>query len=482
MNENQSNWLVLWSQVAAGEPVDQQNMSKLRAAIESDQQLRRIILADRRADLLLNAHSQIDRIDLSEDEFASNVLNRLQEESIIPNPGSPPPLKPVATDSSTDGPFKINVAQRPKQRGKRKLRSNSYRIAGVICAAAVFLFLSSFAVYSWMNQHQDNISDGKGSNQNKKIHQQSIPPIQNAIAKLVKTENAVWQRARQLGDLIGQEELCLLKGDAQIEFIDGAIVNLSAPSVLKLNASDDIWLTQGQINAMVPTKAIGFKVQTPTTQIVDLGTEFDVIVDDIGETDVYVRTGKVDVCSNVLDHSDATWQLTAEDINRARFFQRLQSPQGPIAANVYGNSGQFQGMISVDGKVMRFDSSQAFDNVRRNVMQRFEQSPNETVQAWMDFVTTSQSASFSSGSVNVNGVEVEFNNMEEAIQLQQKIRDKLQKAISSGNSTNSVESFSATIVVNGEVRRFTSREEYEAAKKEIFGGAADFGAGMLGDK
>jgi hypothetical protein len=50
---------------------------------------------------------------------------------------------------------------------------------------------------------------------------------------------------------------------------------------------------RGQLAAFVPPQAVGFTVATPLVGVVDLGTEFDLNVAPNGETEVYVRTGKV---------------------------------------------------------------------------------------------------------------------------------------------------------------------------------------------
>ena len=489
MNDDHAKWLTLWSRMAAGEDVGEQAQAELRSAIKQDRHLREAILGDRNADLLLSAHFQRDRIKASEDAFVEDTLLRWRKENSAginernqtasPVESTTPPPIPVNEENRS---IKIEVATERLRRPVRRRRAKYYRLAGIASAALVFISLTAFAIVSWMNQHNNNVATQEDPDPVKNSASNLSTNEKNKVATLLEASNAVWERDRVPGDVFGPEEIHLLKGDAKLELADGAILNVSAPTRLKLNSADDVLLSSGQIAATVPERAIGFKVNTPTSQIVDLGTEFDVVVDDIGETDVFVRSGKVDVYSNVMDPADATWQLTADDMNRARFYRHSDSTSGPVAADVHGNDGRFQGMISVNGQMMRFNNSQAFDSVRRNVMQRFSQDPSETVQAWSSFVTSSQSAAFSSGSVSLNGVEVEFNNIEEAIQLQQKIQEKMQQAIGSGNSSASSESFSATIVINGKVRTFTSREEYEAAKKEIFGGAADFGAGKLDDK
>ena len=53
-------------------------------------------------------------------------------------------------------------------------------------------------------------------------------------------------------------------------------------------------LLQGRLTVKVPEEAIGFTVQTPSGDVVDLGTEFAVDVGKKGATELYVLDGTVE--------------------------------------------------------------------------------------------------------------------------------------------------------------------------------------------
>ena len=63
--------------------------------------------------------------------------------------------------------------------------------------------------------------------------------------------------------------------------------------MLELRSADEVFLRQGSLTARVPPPAVGFFVTTPLARVVDLGTEFDVVVDELGATQTLVRRGRV---------------------------------------------------------------------------------------------------------------------------------------------------------------------------------------------
>ena len=84
----------------------------------------------------------------------------------------------------------------------------------------------------------------------------------------------------------------LKQGFVKIVFDDGAQVVLEGPAEYELTGYDHLNLSYGRLYAMVPPQAIGFSVNTPTSKIVDLGTEFGVASDLTGDLELHVLEGK----------------------------------------------------------------------------------------------------------------------------------------------------------------------------------------------
>jgi hypothetical protein len=73
---------------------------------------------------------------------------------------------------------------------------------------------------------------------------------------------------------------------------------LQGPSVLEIQARDRAFLRTGAVTCRVPKKAIGFVVQTPSSRVVDFGTEFGVRAEESGASQVHTFTGLVKVESS----------------------------------------------------------------------------------------------------------------------------------------------------------------------------------------
>lgn len=82
---------------------------------------------------------------------------------------------------------------------------------------------------------------------------------------------------------------------ARIAFRSGATVIVEGPATLELATPLAGRLMRGKLVADVPAEAHGFRVDTPLTSVVDLGTRFGVSVGPPGTTDVHVLAGRVEV-------------------------------------------------------------------------------------------------------------------------------------------------------------------------------------------
>jgi streptogramin lyase/ferric-dicitrate binding protein FerR (iron transport regulator) len=117
-------------------------------------------------------------------------------------------------------------------------------------------------------------------------------PRSPVVARLTRSAGATWAQQDvpvEGTDLKAGQELSLEQGVAEITFTTGVKVILEGPAEFELGTQSKIEnpkskianscsLTLGKLFASVPTQAHGFTVQTPTLQIVDLGTEFGVQV------------------------------------------------------------------------------------------------------------------------------------------------------------------------------------------------------------
>jgi hypothetical protein len=79
----------------------------------------------------------------------------------------------------------------------------------------------------------------------------------------------------------------------EITFDTGTKLSIAAPAELVIDDVSAVELKHGRLAARISPQGIGFEVRTPTTQMVDLGTEFGVHVGQAGETALHVFSGSV---------------------------------------------------------------------------------------------------------------------------------------------------------------------------------------------
>jgi len=89
--------------------------------------------------------------------------------------------------------------------------------------------------------------------------------------------------------------LRLARGIAQITFSSGAIVAARGPAEFEILNGSRLFVRSGSVTPFVPERARGFTVVAPSGEVVDLGTEFDIAVDQDGHASVFVIDGEVDV-------------------------------------------------------------------------------------------------------------------------------------------------------------------------------------------
>lgn len=303
-------------------------------------------------------------------------------------------------------------------------------------------------------------------------------PNENSQVKFVtltSVNDPVWERTSVVGDRLGDEIVRLFAGSVELTFDEGAVVAVDGPIEFRPLSTGQLELRRGRLLATVPQKAIGFTVSTPTSKIVDLGTEFEVAVNEAGESDVQVLKGEVEVAPTT-QHEDHVqkWRLLPDNFNRASFFAlpQIQGPM-PVSASLQGRGGQFQGFISINGKTAEFTSPEAFDNVRRRAAAELVRSQENALRHWREFVDSMQRNM--QGTMNLNGQELQFGSLQDVMRMQHRMLENVQKA----GDINGESSFTGSLSVNGKVMTFKTREEYEAARRAAFGPAATFGIGEL---
>lgn len=132
------------------------------------------------------------------------------------------------------------------------------------------------------------------------------PPV---VARVLQSRDALWDAASLSkgvppSALQAGRTIELLQGAVTVQFGSGAVALVEGPAVLTPHAQNAMRLHNGKLAAHVPPQAAGFWVNTPSADVIDLGTEFSVEVrwrdaaagaEDHRETEVHVLQGSVQV-------------------------------------------------------------------------------------------------------------------------------------------------------------------------------------------
>lgn len=118
-----------------------------------------------------------------------------------------------------------------------------------------------------------------------------------SVARVTGVVNCQWpdgEAELKFGDqLTPGQHLRLSRGLIQLTFDTGAKVVVEGPADFSTTAPTEAVLSHGKIAAAVPRFARGYTILTPTAEVVDLGTEFGVDVDQSGASQVHVFDGDV---------------------------------------------------------------------------------------------------------------------------------------------------------------------------------------------
>lgn len=125
----------------------------------------------------------------------------------------------------------------------------------------------------------------------------ALMPGPTSVARATAVVNCDWYSSGseiKFGDQLAPGQRVRLKhGLLQLTFATGAKVVVEGPADFVATTATEATLTEGKIAAAVPRFARGYTILTPTAEIVDLGTEFGVNVDEQGNSQVHVFDGDV---------------------------------------------------------------------------------------------------------------------------------------------------------------------------------------------
>ncbi|MBI1372517.1 MAG: hypothetical protein GC159_07125 [Phycisphaera sp.] len=149
------------------------------------------------------------------------------------------------------------------------------------------------------------------------------PAEPTAYAVISDVRDAAWSGEAaasdepQVGAQLNGGTVELANGATQMVFASGAVVDVLGPAEFRVVGPKRGYLKSGRVLVWVPKDAHGFTITTDSGDVVDLGTEFGVSVDDAtGAAEVHVIQGHVRAELRTKSGAPRVTQLTASQALR----------------------------------------------------------------------------------------------------------------------------------------------------------------------
>ena len=140
-----------------------------------------------------------------------------------------------------------------------------------------------------------NVSDSQTKDVDGDVAADWKPEPQKPVvcATLTLDSQCEWETPLSLGDHFHAGRYTLNRGVAGLHLTDGSKLYFEGPAGFEIRTSRHVILTSGRVLAEVSEEAVGFRLETPTTSVVDVGTAFEVSVDSGGASELEVIEGAV---------------------------------------------------------------------------------------------------------------------------------------------------------------------------------------------
>ena len=185
--------------------------------------------------------------------------------------------------------------------------SRPLTVAIAASLTAIVFFLSG--MLRWPGESVDFASHGTsssvpGHSEDSAGHQAASSTDTNSAEELLDTAatitgmlDAKWtseEHSGAYGEPLQEGRLLSLAGGfVQITFECGAKILLQGPADFQIRDDMRAILDTGKIAALCPQRAHGFSLRTPSAEVIDLGTEFALQVNELGASEVHVFDGEV---------------------------------------------------------------------------------------------------------------------------------------------------------------------------------------------
>lgn len=134
------------------------------------------------------------------------------------------------------------------------------------------------------------------------VTQAPTPVFQPPVAQLVRAVGVEWadpERAYSPGAVLTAGPLHLTRGVIELGFYRGARVVIEGPAEFELVSDMEARCRRGRMWVEVPPPASGFRILSPTVQVVDVGTSFGLDLRTDGQAEIHVFQGQITMAQAV---------------------------------------------------------------------------------------------------------------------------------------------------------------------------------------
>lgn len=230
---------------------------------------------------------------LADRDFADRFMLFLQDHVTLRN------LFRVSAIQSQVGDEAIALAEE-RGRGPRSILGRGFGTHLLAAATAATLAVVLFSM------NDLDLEEAVADRDHAEAVSMAVGQSRDLVATLSGVVDCVWTEngsARPYASRLATEEvLQLSEGVAQVTFDSGAKVVLEGPCNFRVVDAMSSVLDHGRLSAVAPDSASGFEVLTPSSRVIDIGTEFGVAVGREGASAIHVFKGEV-VTSSLLASS-----------------------------------------------------------------------------------------------------------------------------------------------------------------------------------
>lgn len=128
------------------------------------------------------------------------------------------------------------------------------------------------------------------------------------------------------------QRLQIQSGIVELLLTNGAKVTIEGPAEYEASTALQSTVLEGKIAAAAPRVARGLTILTPTAELIDIGTQFGVVVEESGESELHVFEGDVVARSRFADKGSAMVHAGKDQAMRFNSFshepERIQARNG----------------------------------------------------------------------------------------------------------------------------------------------------------